>query len=326
MFLDNKIIFLSGATGMAGTNIMRYILENYPTVKIKAVYHKNTRPFIKNKMIQYVYGELKSESECKKMVKGCDCAIMAAANTTGIGATMLQAREQTHDNLIMNEQMLKAFYLENIRRVVYIGSATLYQEFDGCIKEEDLDLNKEPPPAYFGIGWVARFIEKLCKFYHEQFGIQILIVRAANIFGPYAKFNPQTSNFIPAIIRKAVERMEPFEVWGSPDVTRDVVYSEDFARAIVMMLDNPRITFDTFNIGSGTQTTVGEVASWALKYSGHTPLEIKYLPCKPTTIKSRALDCAKAKQILGWQPQYTVQEGIKKTTEWWIKNKNWWTR
>lgn len=326
MYLNNKLVFLAGSTGLVGSNIMNYILNHYPTTKIRAAYYKHTKPFIKHKRIDYVYGELKSGKDCRRMVKGCDCAIMAAANTSGLAITVTHPCEQVNDNTMMNVQMLSAFYYEGIRRVIYIGSATLYQEFEGHIKEDKLDFSKDPYSVYFGIGWVVRFIEKLCKFWHDQFGMGILIARAANIFGPYAKFDPLTSNFIPAIIRKAIDKMEPFEVWGNPDVTRDVIYSDDFARAIVMMLNNDKIKFDIFNIGSGVETNVREVVNLALKYAGHKPSEIRYIPDKPTAIKFRVLDCSKAKEMLGWQPQYTVEEGIKRTTEWWIGNRRWWKK
>jgi GDP-L-fucose synthase len=226
----------------------------------------------------------------------------------------------------MNAQMLEAFYHEQVQRVVYIGSITLYQDFEGHIKEEELDLNQDPHPAYLGVGWVHRYTEKLCKFWHEQCGMNIVIVRAANVFGPYAKFDPHTSNFIPAIIRKAVDKMDPFEVWGTPDVTRDVIYSEDFAHAIIGMLDDDQIKFDTFNVGSSMETTVGDVLTWALRYAKHEPNQIKYMADRPTTNKFKALDCSKVKQVLGWQPYYTVEQGIQKTTEWWINNKNWWKK
>ncbi len=234
--------------------------------------------------------------------------------------------EQINDNLLINIQLLKAFHLENIKRLVYIGSATLYQEFTGSIKECQLDLNQDPHPAYLGLGWVFRFIEKLCQFWHTQTGIEIIIIRAANIFGPYARFNPQTSNFIPAIIRKAVDRMDPFEVWGTSEVIRDVLYIEDFARAVTMILGNSKIKFDIFNIGSGVGTTVDEVVSWALKYTGHNPDEIRYNSQKPTTIRYRVLDCSKAKEQLGWAPRYTAEEGIRLTIEWWLKNIKRWKR
>ncbi len=66
--------------------------------------------------------------------------------------------------------------------------------------------------------------------------MEIVLVRAANVFGPYARFDPSTSNFLPALIRKAVERLDPFPVWGSPDVVRDVIYSADFASDCVGLL------------------------------------------------------------------------------------------
>lgn len=325
MFLDNKKIFLAGSTGMAGTSILRYLLDNAPTATIHASYHI-TEPIIKHKQVEYVRGDLRSLKDCRTMTAGCHCAIMAAAYAGGAGFMKSFPWEHMIENLMMNLKMLEAFHRENVKRIVYISSATLYQQFEGNIKEDQLDLNGEPHEAYFGYAWSVRFIEKMCKFLHQKYGMEIVIARAANIFGPNDKFSPDFSNFIPAIIRKAVDRMDPFELWGTPDVTRDVIYSNDFARAIVMMADNEQIKFDIFNVGSGVKTTVGNIAEWALKYSGHTPSEIKYLQNKPTTIKFRALDCTKAKRLLGWEPQYTIEEGVRKTTQWWLENKETWKK
>jgi len=326
MYLDHKTVFLAGSTGLAGTSIMNHILKDYPTVTIQASYFKQIKPFIRHKRIKYIYGDLRSEKACLRMIKGCDCAIMAAANTGGARIAVAKPWQQVDDNVIMNARLLSAFHHQKIKRAVYIGSATLYQEFEGAIREDEIDFNKDPHPAYLGVGWVMRFIEKLCQFWHAQTGIEIVMARCSNIFGPYAKFDPLTSNFVPAIIRKAVDKQDPFEVWGSPDVTRDVIYAEDFAKAIVMMLDNDNIKFDTFNIGSGTKTTVADVVMWALKYAGHGPSQIKYLTDKPQTIRFRGLDCSKAKKILGWQPQYTAQQGVAKTLEWWRNNRRYWRR
>ena len=324
-YLDSKLVFVAGATGLVGSNVMTYLLHHYPTAKIRACFHQHTQPFIHHERIEYVYADLKSPQDCRNAVQGCDCAIMAAyANAGGASIATSQPWKQVTDNLIMNAQMLEAFTAEKLNRVVYLGSATLYQESSEHIREDDLDLNQDPHPAYHGIGWVIRFTEKLCRFWHEKSSLSVRIARSASIFGPYAKFDPHTSTFILAIIRKAADKMDPFEVWGTPDVTRDVIYSEDFAQAVVMMLDNDHIEFDTFNIGSGVQTTVGDVVAWALKYANHQPQEIVYREDKPTTNKFRALSCAKAQEILGWRPRHTVEQGVEKTTEWWIENRKWW--
>lgn len=325
MYLDNKLVFLAGATGSVGSAILEYMLNNYPTTRIRASY-RQTEPFIKHERVEHIKGDLRILDDCRKMVKGCDCAIMSASHSGGSKVMTSQPWKFINDNIIMNAQMLEAFFYENVKRVIYIGTATVYQEFEGYIKEEKLDMNKDPHPAYFGVAWISRFIEKLCRFWNEKTDMEIINVRASNIFGPYSNFNLETSYFIPAIIRKAAEKMDPFEVWGSPEVIRDVIYSEDFAKAIVLMLDNDKIKFDIFNIGSGVKTTVGDVVKWALKYANHKPSEIKYNQDKPTTIKFRALDISKAKKILGWEPKHTTEEGIKKTTAWWVENKDVWKK
>lgn len=326
MFLENKKIFLAGSTGMVGTGILKYLLTYYPSVRIQAAYHKNTKPFIEDKRVQYVYGDLRTVHACRKMVRGCDGAIMAAAYTAGVASTLSDPRRQVDDNVIMNMCMLEAFRLEKVIRAVFIGSSTLYQEFDGAIKEDELDLSQDPHQAYFGVGWAMRFLEQMCKFWHEKAGIEFVIARAANVFGPYTKFDPAVSHFIPAIIRKAVEKQDPFQVWGSPDVARDVVYVEDFARAIIMMLDNSRVNFDIFNVGSGTTVTVGEVVQWALRFSQHDLVSVNYVDNGLTTIRSRQLDCSKIKQVLGWAPEYSTQEGILKLVQWWKENRRRWKK
>ncbi len=325
MSLDNKTVFLAGSTGLVGSSIIKNILTEFPHTKIRAAYY-HTEPFIKHESIEYVCGDLRSKADCQRLIEGCDCAVLAAANTAGSSALNFQPWHQVNDNLIMNAQMLEVLHAGNIKRVVFISSATVYQQFEGSIKEPELNLNQDPPPSYLGIGWVMRYLEKLCQFWYTQVGMEFAIVRASNIFGPFARFDPATSNFIPAIIRKAVDKMDPFEVWGSADVTRDVIFADDFGRAVVMLLDNDNIKFDTFNIGSGVKTTVGEVVEWSLKYAGHAPSKITYNADKPTTIKFRALDCSKANEKLGWQPQYTIEEGIKHTAEWWIENKDCWQK
>ncbi len=325
MDLNDKTIFLAGATGLAGSAIIAHLLERYPKVRIRAVHHRAT-PFIEHEQIEYVQGNLRSREACRELAAGCDCAVMGAANTGGAAILESEPWSQINDNVIMNAQMLEAFGFENVKRVVYISSASLYHESGKQMSEDDLDLNIDPCKAHYGMGWVVRFIEKLCRFWHETCDMEIVIARAANIFGPFDKFDPKTSHFIPAIIRKAVERKDPFEVWGSPDIVRDVIYSDDFAAAIVMMLDDDKIKFDTFNIGSAAKTTVGSVVSWALKHARHEPSKIEYQTDKPSTLKFRSLDCTKARDLLGWKPCCSIEDGVRKTAAWWIENRNWWRK
>ena len=310
---------------MAGTSILKCLLESCPGININAAYHKR-QPFVNDKRVNYMRCDLNSVENCRDVSRDCGVAIMAASYAGGASFVRSYPWEHMKENLLMNVAMLEALRLEGIRRVIFISSAVVYQEFEGSIREEELDLNIPPSEAYFGFGCAMRFLEQMCAFINKKYGIETIVVRLANIFGPYDKFNPEVSNFVPAIIRKAAAKMDPFEVWGNPDVTRDVLYSGDFARAITIMALDSNIESGVFNLGSGVETTVGNVVDWALKYAGHKPSQVKYIQNKPTTIKFRALDCSKAKTVLGWQPEYSIEDAVKVTTEWWIKNQDTWKR
>ena len=324
-YIDNKTVFLAGATGAAGSAILRYILDNFPNTRIQAAC-RNREPFLKHERLAYMKADLRVLEDCRRASRGCDCALLAASHSPGFKMSATEPASLMNDNLIMNARMLEAFSREKVRRVVYVGTATVYQEFEGFIREDEIDLNKDPHPAYQEAAWVSRFVEKLGLVWHQRTGMEIINARSANIFGPYSNFDPSASYFIPALVRKAVEKMDPFEVWGSPEVTRDVLYCEDFAGAIVSLLNSTSVKFDAFNVGSGFKTTVGDVVDWAIKYAGHKPSKIRYAAGKPSVIKFRALDVTKIKNATGWAPSHSIQEGIRKTMDWWKANKGTWKR
>jgi GDP-L-fucose synthase len=304
---------------------VKALLRRTDVVKVRATLHRGA-PTVPADRVEYVRADLCTAEGCRLLLQGADCAIMAAANTAGAMGSTKRPWEQVTPNLVMYATFLQEASRTSLARLVMVGSASLYQPFDGFIREDQLDLNQDPPDAHYGIGWVTRCTEKLCRFWHTHSTVKMALVRAGNVYGPCARFDPQTSNFIPAIVRKAVDRMDPFEVWGSPRVARDVIYVDDFAGAIMALLDFEGLTFDVFNISSGVATTVGEVVDSALKWAGHSPQSVRYGTDGPTTVSFRGLDCAKAREVLSWTPAYPMTEGIKATVEWWKENKESWTR
>jgi nucleoside-diphosphate-sugar epimerase len=322
---DKWDVFVAGATGLTGSAITKHLLARDPSLRIKGTYH-SMPPFLLDERIEYVKTELTSREDCRKAVAGCDSAVLAAAATGGAQSANSEPYRQMSDNLVMDTLLLEAMYLEGIKRIVYLSSATVYQEFNGYLKEDDLDWNQDPHPSYLGVGWAKRAAEKLCQFWHDKYGLEVVILRCANIYGPYAKFDPQSSNFIPALIRKAEAKLDPFEIWGSLDVARDVIFADDVAWAVALSLARRDISFDIFNLGRGQIITVGEVVDLALKYAGHHPKKTICSGDMPTTIGFRALDCNKIKLSLHWEPEYSLAEGIGVTMDWWRKNKESWRK
>lgn len=322
---SNQTILVAGATGLAGRAIAARVLSRLPNARVHGTY-RQTLPYFNHDRLTYVQADLTTKRGCQIAVEGCDIAIMAAACTGGANAAMQSPAAQMTDNLAMDALMLNAIYQEGIRRVIYLSSASVYQEFSGFIKEDELNWNQDPHDAYIGVGWAKRSAEKICYFWQTKYDMDIIVVRCANIYGPFAKFNRDVSNFIPALIVKAVDKMDPFEVWGSPTVERDVLFADDMADAVVSFLNNGKLKSGTYNLGYGKTCTVGEVAALVLAHVDHHPSRVEFMENRPTTIQKRALDCHKIKSDLNWQPMVPIEEGVARTVQWWKKNMKWWNK
>jgi len=322
---ETQTVFVAGGTGCAGAHIVKELLARNADSRIRASYWR-TQPFLKDRRLAYCRADLRQLRDCLSAVKGCGAAVLAAGSGTGAGATAAAQAGQITDNVTMNMNLLQACAESGVQRVIYVGSASAYQEAQRSLKEDEMDLCADPPAAFLGIGWGMRFIEKLCRFWHQRTGMDVVIVRATNIFGPFAKFDPKVSHVIPALIRKAVDRQDPFEVWGSADVTRDVVYAGDFAQAIALMLEKKDLTFDVFNIGSGLPVKVGDLVAWILSAADHRPKNITYAADRPVSVRFRAFDTQHSRDVLGWTPAQGVPAGIRETVAWWRANRKGWQR
>jgi len=319
-------VFVAGATGLAGSSIVRRLLKEPGIARIRAGHHSGGGAFVEDPRVEYVQGDLRKSEDCERLVAGTDLAVLAASQSGGAQEAVSAPWRQVTDNIVMDAVLLEALHRAGVRRAVFVSSATVYPERDGFTREDDLDWNKPPAAAYLGIGYAKRAAESLCHFWHAKTGMEIIVARASNIFGPYAKFDSKRSNFIPALIRKAVDRLDPFEVWGAPEVARDVIFSEDFADAIVALALADQIDYDIFNVGSGHTVTVGEVVNLVLDACGHSGAQVQWLQDRPTTIGFRALDCSKLAARIGWKPRVGVEDGIRRTVLWWQENRNVWTR
>jgi GDP-L-fucose synthase len=326
VYLSGKRLLLAGGTGLAGSAVLRHVLATVGDVRVRVPHRGRAGAFVNDARVEYISGDLTRPEDCARVTAGCDCAVLAAARTGGARTAQERPWEQVTDNIVLDARLLEALHAAGVQRTVYVGTGSTYQDFSGAIREDQLDWAADPPAAYFGVGWAKRCAEKLCRFWHDAGPTDILIARLANVYGPHARFDPESSHFVAALVRKAVAADDPFVVWGNPDVARDILFADDFGRAVVAMLEATDIHFDVFNIGSGRVTTVGEVAQLALRFAGHKPARIVYDNASPTTVAHRVLDCTKAREVLGWKPEVTPEEGIRQTVEWWKANREKWRR
>lgn len=323
---DADPILLTGATGLVGIHLAQDLLNQSKTLTIRGTWH-HLEPFWHHERIQYHQADLLNSDQCRQAVQGMGSVVLAAGVTGGSHRLTTSPWQMIRDNLTITMNLLEACHQAKVKRVLFISSATtVYQEESGCLAETDLDLNQEPHPSYLGLGWAMRYLEKQCAFWQREMGLEVIVARLSNVYGPYAKFDPAHSNFVAALVRKAVAQQEPFEIWGNPEVARDLIYATDCAAALTHLLLAPEHPHQVYNVGSGTLVTVGQVTEHILRISGHQPHQRLYQSNRPQVSASRSLNCNRIKDLTGWKPRVSLEEGLAQTLAWWQENQSWWPK
>lgn len=316
MFYQGKIALVTGGTGFVGTHIVQELLKH--GAKVRVPIHK--RPLIiKDERIETIYADLTKLEDCIAVVKGVDYVFHAAGAVAAAAVTAGNPMAAITTNLILTVQMLQAAWLENIDRFLLFSSSTGYPAVDYPVKEEEM-WSGPTHPTYFGYGWMRRYLERLSEFVASKSDVKIVLVRPTAVYGRWDNFNPATSHVIPALIRKAVEKQEPYEVWGSGKEVRDFLHVTDLARGCILMLEKCA-TCEPINIGYGKGLTIKEIVQIILKASGHENVKVEFNTSKPTTIPFRMVNTSKAKRVLGFEPQVSLQEGLSDTVKWYKQMK-----
>lgn len=316
MFEGAKALVAGGA-GFIGANLIKRLLDEGASVR--ATIHKKD-PVILDERIEYVRCELTSMDDCKKVVAGMDYVFLCAASTSGAAVMASTPLVHVTPNIVMNSQMLEAAYFAKVKKFVWLSSNAAYPPSgDRPVKENEM-FDGDPYETYFGVAWMKRYTEILCRMYSEKLKdpITTVVLRPSNIYGPYDDYDFETSHVMAALIRRVVERHDPFEVWGTGDDVRDWIYVDDFIDA--MMLAAEKVgSFNPINIGLGTGYSIKQALAIMLEVDGYTDANVVYNSSKPSMIPIRLIDTSLAEKVLGFKAKTGLREGISKTISWYRK-------
>lgn len=310
-------VLVAGGAGFIGANLVSRLLSS--EANIKATVHKKD-PVIVDERIEYVKCDLLNMEDCRKVVSGIDYIFMCAANTSGAAVIASTPLVHVTPNIIMNAQMLEASYFERVKKFVFISSNAAYPPSgDRYVKEEEMFAG-DPYETYFGVGWMKRYTEILCRMYSEKLKnpMPSVVLRPSNIYGPYDDFDFGTSHVMAAMIRRVVERHDPIEIWGTGEDIRDLIYIDNFIDAMILAAEKIN-TYNPINIGLGKGYRLKDILKIILEVDGYSEAKIKYDPSKPSMIPIRLIDVTKAERELGFKAQTGIREGVCKTIQWYRK-------
>jgi GDP-L-fucose synthase len=310
MYKDARVL-VAGGTGLIGTHLVRELVTR--GAKVRSSFHSK-QPVVLSQLVDHIAADFTNPDDCRKAVEGIDYVFLAAANTSG--AAVMAGNPVAHitENVLINSQILEAAAMAGVKRFLVISSSSVYPPGDYAVKEEEA-FDGDPHESYFGVGWMKRYLEKLAAFYYKRYGMGVAIVRPSNTYGPHDKFDPERSHVLPALIRRAVEGENPFQVWGDGRAVRDFIYVEDLARASVAALEKCADA-RPINVAGGRTVTIRDCVDLVLKLAGRQSTKVQYDPAKPSTIPFRSLSLERCRSILGPVAPTSLEEGLSRTIAW----------
>jgi len=246
---------------------------------------------------------------------------LAAAKVGGIHANNLYKAEFIYDNLLIESNVIHESHVNNVKKLVFLGSSCIYpKESSIPISEDQLLSGKlEPTNEPYAIAKIAGI--KLCQSYRNQYGFNAISLMPTNLYGPNDNFHPNNSHVIPGLVNKfhdaVVNKKKIIECWGTGKPRREFLFVDDLADAAVFLMNNYDES-EHINVGTGQDISIKELAEIfkdIFTFSG----DIKWDSSMPDGTIRKLLDVSKLR-TLGWEPKTNFRDGLEKTIDWYKKN------
>jgi len=341
-------ILVTGAGGFIGHHLVRFLKKK--GYWVRGVDTKEPEYSAKNEADEFLVLDLRSLDNCLKATEGVDEVYTLAANMGGIGFISFHNSDVLYDNVCINANMAEASKRNKIKRLFYSSSACIYptykQEDANVVALKETDAYPADPDNEYG--WEKLFSERLYKSYGEFY--EVRIARFHNIFGPEGTYDGGREKAPAALCRKIIlaKDNDYIDIWGDGKQTRSFCYIDDCVEGVYRLMHSD--FKEPLNIGSDRLVSIDDmidiISNISIKkeFSAKEIIDIlskdferkikieeisnvifsatkknlkkKYLLDKPQGVRGRNSDNTLCKEILNWEPQISLEEGLKKTYQW----------
>lgn len=307
-------VLVTGAGGFIGHHLAKFLVERGYYVRgvdIKEPEYEQTAAH------EFQLLDLSNREDCLQATRGIDEVYGLAANMGGIGFIESNKAVIVRDNTLINLQTIEAARINGVSRYLYTSSACIYPghlQKDANVtplKEEDA----YPADAEDGYGWEKLYMERICRHYREDFGLETRVVRFHNIFGPLGTYDGGREKSPAAICRKVAlaADVDDIEVWGDGEQTRSYCYIDDCVEGIYRLMRSDY--HEPLNLGQDRMISINELVDMVAQIAGKR-IGKAYDTTKPQGVRGRNSDNTKLREVLGWEPQISLEEGLSRTYHW----------
>ncbi|MBR4305247.1 MAG: GDP-L-fucose synthase [Ruminiclostridium sp.] len=295
----NAKIYIAGHKGMVGSAIVRNLeAKGYTNIIART---QSELDLTRQADVEKFFAEEKPEY-----------VVLAAAKVGGIFANNTYPADFIWTNLEIQNNVIKSAYLNNVKKLLFLGSSCIYPRMAPQPMKESCLLTSELEKTNEGYALAKISGLKMCEFFNKQYGTDYISCMPTNLYGFNDNYHPENSHVLPALIRRFHEAKQnnakEVVVWGTGNVLREFLYVDDLADACVFLLNNYSGN-ETVNIGTGKEVTIRELAETVKRVVGFEG-ELVFDTTKPDGTPRKLLDVSKLTG-LGWKYKTELEEGIK---------------
>jgi len=308
-FYKAKNILVTGGTGLIGRKVATILADMGACVRIVSLDR-----IVADPRCEHVFGDLTDFSFCKEITRDTDFVFHLAGIKGSIDVTLHKPASHFVPALMFNTNVLEACRLNGVARLVYTSSIGAYASAEVFREGE----NESGPPMDFYAGWAKRMAEFQIQTYKIQYGLDsYFVVRPCNVYGPGDNFHPENAMVIPSLIYKIFRGDDPVSVWGDGSAIRDFAFNGDVAEGIILTLYHGTNNHPYINLGGGKGYSIRQLVEALHSFLDFRP---HFDATKPSGFPKRVMDITLARELIGYNPSTSLEEGLKQTWQWFIDN------
>ena len=307
-------VLVTGAGGFIGHHLVTHLKERGYWVRGVDVKLPEYTPVDAD---EFELADLRRRDEAMRVMRGIDEVYALAADMGGMGFISANHATILHNNSLINLHTMEAAQVHGVGRYLLSSTACVYPEHlqdhtdVAPLREEDA-YPANPQDAY---GWEKLLAERLCIYYADEFGMETRMVRFHNIYGPNGTYDGGREK-VPAALCRKVAVAEPggsIEVWGDGEQTRSFCHVDDCVEGIYRIMRSDHR--DPLNLGTDRMVSINELAEIVIEVSGKRGITLEHVD-GPQGVRGRNSDNTLLRQVLGWEPQISLEDGLEGTYKW----------